>query len=239
MMDMVSSEDSDSYTIPGLVIAISEEDSSVTGLSTATDILSTAAKSGETISIKIDDIANRESVVEAINDAGYAYQDMNDLGVLAELESTLNQISAGVVIAFIVITAAVVILTMSKFVSESTKEIGIFRAIGFTRNNIITIFLSQALIYTGVGYILGLIAGVGVNFLLSGIVANWFSNFVDTTVAETVSVMSSVDTSIFTHFDLQAIGLLFGLLIFITLVVALIPAIKASNVSPVEAIKSE
>jgi len=239
MMDMVSSEDSDSYTIPGLVIAISEEDSSVTGLSTATDILSTAAKSGETISIKIDSVANRESVVEAINDAGYAYQDMNDLGVLAELENTLNQISAGVVIAFIVITAAVVVLTMSKFVSESTKEIGIFRAIGFTRNNIITIFLSQALIYTGVGYLLGLIAGVGVNFLASGVVANWFSNFVDTTVAESVNVMGDVDTSIFTHFDLQSIGLLFGLLILITLFVALIPAIRASNVSPVEAIKSE
>jgi ABC-type antimicrobial peptide transport system permease subunit len=128
---------------------------------------------------------------------------------------------------------------MSKFVSESTKEIGIFRAIGFTRNNIITIFLSQAIIYTGFGYLIGIVGGVMINYLASSAIATWFSNFVSTTVGESVNVLGTIDSTIFTRFDLESIAILFIILVVITLLVAIIPAIRASNVSPVEAIKSE
>jgi hypothetical protein len=85
-MEQLNASSTDSYSIPGLVIAISESDSSVEGISSDTDILSTATKSGQNISIKIDSVDNRDSVIEAINDAGDSYQDMNDLKILDELE---------------------------------------------------------------------------------------------------------------------------------------------------------
>jgi lipoprotein-releasing system permease protein len=230
---------SDTYQIPGLVIEISETDSSISGIYGDSGVLDDSAKTGETISIQIDSIKHREDVVKELNKQGFAFQDLSDLDVLARVQSTLDQTSKGLIIAFIVISSGVVILTMSKFVSESTREIGIFRAVGFTKKNILSIFLLQGIIYTAVGYILGMILGGLGNILISPVVFKWFQSFVDGTVKQTVNVTGEVDASIFRSFDIGTIVLLSALLMAITIILSYIPSLKASNVSPVEAIKSE
>ncbi len=232
--------DQDSYEIPGLVIRVSEDDANdIEGIETTTTDFSDVAKTGDTILIKIDSVLDRGEVVEALNDSGYAYQDVNDLEIFDSVESTLNQVSVGVVIAFIVLTAGVIVLTMSKFVSESRKEIGIFRAVGFTRRNILSIYLFQSILYTAVGFGVGVGFGLVLNLAASGLVSAWFNRLVTDTVAESYNVISKVDTSVFTHVDFGTLGILAGILLLITFIISIIPALNASNTSPVEAIKSE
>jgi len=230
----------ESYEIPGLVIEMDEEDgTTVIGIYEDTSVFEDSIQTGNTISIKIATVFDRTQVVEDLNTAGYAYQDLNDLEVFESIQDTLDSISNWVTWSFIILTITVIMFTMSKFVSESTKEIGIFRAIGFTKGNILSIFLTQALLYTVVGYTLGIALGYLLNTVSAGFIGGWFETFATQTVAETVYVVSEIDLSIFRNIDWNSIKNLSYILAVIALVVSLFPANKAANISPVEAIKSE
>ncbi len=255
MRDMASEDDSgqDSYTIPGLVIETEREEGDtdaftqrmfggtgdVVGVYNDSNVYEEAAHSSDTIVIKINDVTNRQQVVEDFNDAGYAYQDLNDQEVFAELQSTLKNVTTIVTISFIVLSAIIIILTMGKFVSESTKEIGVFRAIGAKKGDIKQLFMSQAIMYTLIGYLIGTIIGIGLVLALAKPVQLWFDAFIDSTVEETFTVVQHTSAGVFTHIDWQMFGMYTGLLLLIAIIISIIPATRASRVSPIQAIKNE
>jgi putative ABC transport system permease protein len=134
---------------------------------------------------------------------------------------------------------AIVIITMGKFVSDSTKEIGIFRAMGVKKGGVFTMFVLQALLYSLVGYCGGVGLGVLANVGLASVVNKWFDQVVVSSISETYNVVNTVESSVFTHVDWSSVGLFTGLLFAVVFIISLIPAMKASSVSPVEAIKGE
>jgi|688.fasta_scaffold16023_9 ABC-type antimicrobial peptide transport system permease subunit len=229
-----------SYTIPGLVTEVDGNNSNqVVGEYKDAEVFSNSVKTGNTITIKIDSIFNRQQVVSNLNQKNYAYNDVNNYSVFENIQNNLNNISTGLVIAFVILSGIIVLFNMSKSVSESTKEIGIFRAVGFTKLNILTIFTLQGLIYTGIGYAVGLLLGVVGNFLVSAVTKSWFENLLKQTVVETFGLTPDIDYSIFTKLDWSYISLLSGILLIITISVTILLSLKAANVSPVEAIKTE
>lgn len=225
-------------SIPGLVIE-TDDAGGVLGTYEGTKVYEESEKYSKVMSIKIDEILNRENVIEALNDSGYAYQDVSDMDVFAELEDTLSMISTVFIISFIVLIAGIVIMTMSKLISESIKEIGIFRAIGFTKNSISILFILQSLLYVMIGYVIGILLGIGLNFITASGMSAWFSNFIDTTISQSYNVVNVVDSGVFMNIDWSAIMTYSILIVVISLVVSFVPARQASNISPVEAIKSE
>lgn len=247
IISTLGGQDNGQYVIPGLVVSAerSEDNSNpfiqseATGELKDADVYSKAAKVGSTMFVKIDDSKNRGTVVSALNNKGYAYQDTSKSDVYDELASNLRGITIVFTIGFITISIAVVMFTMSKFVSESKKEIGIFRALGATKGLILRMFLFQAVLYGAIAYLIGLGVGVLTSLLLSSPANTWFTSFIDRTVGETLNVVNKVDSSVFTQIDWQAIGI-FSLILFIILVlVAMIPSRQAANLSPVQAIKGE
>jgi hypothetical protein len=234
------SEAIERYNIPGLVIEVADDDSGdVVGEYLNADVYTEATLTGTTINVLLANADNRLSVIEELNELGYAYQDMNNLDVFVELESTLDKVSTGFLIAFIVLIVSLIMITVSRFVSDSKKEIGIFRAMGVTKPGIIKLFLSQSLIYAFVGLAVGLGLGFVMNLAASGIVNNWFTGFIDETMAESFNVVLEADAAIFRNTDWQSIGAYSLILAGITLFTSLIPAYKASSISPVEAIRAE
>ncbi|HZS05842.1 MAG TPA: ABC transporter permease [Blastocatellia bacterium] len=101
-------------------------------------------------------------------------------------------------------------------VTERTKEIGIRRAIGARRSNIISQFLLEAISLTGLGGIVGIGFGFFISFLL-----NTFAP----------GVPSSV--------PFYAVALGFGFSVLIGLVFGIYPAFKASRLDPIEALRYE
>jgi len=229
---------SDSISIPGLVIEIDDDDN-VVGIYTDADVYSKAERYSTTLTVKINDVSNRDQVIEDINDAGYAVQDTSNMGVFGELQNTLSAVSTGLIIGFIVLVAGVVILTMSKMVSESTKEIGIFRAIGMKKKDISFMFILQAVMYVFIGYVIGVLLGILINMGISGLISSWFSNFVDSTISQTYGVVQTIDSSVFLSINWSAIGMYSALLLVISLLVSFLPARSAASVSPVVAINNE
>jgi len=101
-------------------------------------------------------------------------------------------------------------------VRERTPETGLLRAIGATRRQVLTIFLAEAVVLSGLGGAAGLALGIGGAWLLHGLmpVLPVQTPWGYVLVAEIVAVI---------------IGLLAGIL----------PAYHAAGLNPVEALRSE
>ena len=108
-----------------------------------------------------------------------------------------------------------VVAIMMISVTERTREIGVRKALGATRGTILWQFLVEAVTLTGIGAIIGLVAGTAVAMLIKAF----------TPVAASVpplAVLAALASSALT-------GVLFGLL----------PAAKASKLDPVTALRYE
>lgn len=237
------------HNIPGLVIEIERSEQgfnpltgsfgNVVGEYTDPDLYEKAPKSGNTILIKTGSVYDRAQVVKDLNDAGYAYQDLFKSDIFNEFQRTLNNLTVGLTISFVVLSVGIIIFTMGKFVSESKKEIGIMRAIGAKRSDIRNMFVSQALLYTLISYIFGTILGAGLTLLLAKPLANWFDSVMGKTIRESFNVVVEVDPNTFMNLNIQAFVIYSLALFLIALVISLIPATRASRISPVEAIRNE
>jgi putative ABC transport system permease protein len=99
-------------------------------------------------------------------------------------------------------------------VTERTKEIGIRRAIGARKVDIVTQFLLEAMTLTALG---GLI-GIGFGFLASFIL-------------KAISFPSAI--------PMMWVGIGFGVSVSIGLIFGLYPAVKAARLDPIEALRYE
>lgn len=107
-------------------------------------------------------------------------------------------------------------------VSERTREIGIRRAAGARRRDIAWQFLAEAVTISGVGALIGVVAGLVGAFAITGTIRSVArAAFVEASFSWS-SLLISAALSI-------AIGLLFGTY----------PARRAANLSPIEAIRHE
>jgi putative ABC transport system permease protein len=100
-------------------------------------------------------------------------------------------------------------------VSERTREIGIRRALGATKRDIIVQFLSETLMLTFVGGVLGIVLGSLIPLLVTR-----FGNM--PTVITGFSLVLAFGIS-------AAVGVIFGMY----------PAYRAANVDPIESLRHE
>jgi putative ABC transport system permease protein len=151
-------------------------------------------------------------------------QDANDFSVVTQgsLHNLWKQISGAFFIVVVAIASVALLVggigvmnIMLVSVTERTREIGVRKALGATRRQILNQFLAEAMVLTGCGGILGILLGVGVGKLvdlltpLPSFVPLW--TYI---VAFTVSV---------------GVGLFFGIW----------PAVRAARLDPVEALRYE
>jgi len=102
-------------------------------------------------------------------------------------------------------------------VNERTREIGIFRAIGFRRGHVMQIILLEALL-------LGIVGGI-IGFFLGNLVA---LGIIPVVIKE--GTFAGINSSLGIISILMAVAL--------SLLASLYPAFKASNMDPSEALRS-
>ena len=100
-------------------------------------------------------------------------------------------------------------------VTERTREIGLKKALGARKRRILTQFLTEAVVLTSIGGLIGVLFGIG----LSQFIAN---------LAEVPVSISSQAIVISVVFSM-AVGIVFGLL----------PSVKAANLNPIDALRYE
>jgi putative ABC transport system permease protein len=142
---------------------------------------------------------SNDSIIKDFNDVTYYVR----LGIM--LISSIAIIAAGVGIMNIMLVS----------VTERTREIGIRKAIGARKKNILTQFIMEAIILSEVGGIIGIVLGI-----LGGNIAAMLMN---------VSPVIPVDWTLIGLGVCSLVGLVFGVY----------PAWKAANLDPIEALRYE
>ncbi len=100
-------------------------------------------------------------------------------------------------------------------VTERTKEIGLKKAIGARKKTILAQFLTEASVLTSIGGIIGVVTGIGLSKVVGKVTGS----------PTAISVPSIVIAVLFS----TIIGVVFGLL----------PSVKAANLNPIDALRSE
>jgi len=149
------------------------------------------------------------------------YQVQNGAGFLSAFDSSLNVVATGLsaIGGVALVVAGIGIMNiMLVSVTERTREIGIRKAIGASRFNIILQFLMEAIVLSliggGIGMGLGLVATIGAASLLS-------KQLGELLIPYLLIVSIALSFSI-------AVGMIFGTY----------PAIRAANLDPIEALRS-
>jgi macrolide transport system ATP-binding/permease protein len=147
-----------------------------------------------------------------------AFEIMDMSEIRKTLSSTTDTMSLllGAVAAISLIVGGVGVMNiMLVSVKERTREIGLRKAIGARRKDIMVQFLVEAVMMTFAGGIAGIILGISVSFLIT-LLAGW---------AVKISVIAILGATFFS----VIIGIGFGIW----------PAIQASRLNPIEALRYE
>lgn len=100
-------------------------------------------------------------------------------------------------------------------VTERTKEIGLKKAIGARKKTILHQFLTEAAVLTSIGGIIGVVLGIALSKVVSKVAGS----------PTAISIPAIVGSVVFS----MLIGIIFGLL----------PSVKAANLNPIDALRSE
>ncbi len=165
----------------------------------------------ETISIIVDEILKRH---HKKND--YAMTVPLELLRQAERTKYIFNIVLGAIAAISLLVGGIGIMNiMLASVTERTREIGIRRALGAKRHDIILQFLIETVILSGTGGVIGVLLGIAIPFFIT-----YFSKM-QTIVTPWAPIIAFSISGL--------VGIIFGIY----------PAMRAANMDPVEALRHE
>jgi ABC-type antimicrobial peptide transport system permease subunit len=226
------------YKVPGLVFSQNADSQELTGVVTDKSKLVLANLPGNLALLKINDLANREQVIADLNDKGFRYSDSGQYKSIERLESYLNTALDVVRVVVLAVTALFIFINMSKFVADARKEIGILRAMGANRLDIMLMFNFQALFYSLLAVALGVALGAGLILGLAAKAQELASSVITNILGNSIPLSANISAADFQQIAWEQIGIYAGIMLLVTLLAAFLPAWQASRVSPVEAIRN-
>ena len=157
---------------------------------------------------------------EAVEDTGmdFSYQSQDLLQQaqqLQEMSNATNQQLIWIASISLLVGGIGVMNIMLVSVTERTSEIGLKKALGAKKRRIRRQFLTEAAVLTSLGGVIGVALGIGLAQLISQ------TNGIPVAISVPAIAISVIFST--------AIGLIFGIL----------PAIKAANMNPIEALRRE
>ncbi len=147
------------------------------------------------------------------------YRVFNQAQMLSALDTVTGMmmiVLGGIATISLIVGGIGIMNIMLVSVTERTREIGIRKAVGAKKRNILVQFLIEALMVTGIGGICGVVLGICIiKFVLGGL-----------------GIVPEV-------YSIPWIVLSFGISLIVGVVFGIFPAYKAANLNPIEALRYE
>jgi putative ABC transport system permease protein len=157
-----------------------------------------------------------------VADPDFTVESQEDLTAAAEQVSQTMTVLLGSIAGISLVVGGIGIMNiMLVSVTERTREIGIRKAVGARRADIMMQFLTEALAVTIAGGLIGIASGLGVAHFLNGRNIAGLGNNIQTVVSWTSVVVAFCVSA--------AIGVFFGLY----------PASRAAGMNPIQALRYE
>jgi len=177
--------------------------------------------------VKVSASTYMDTVIDAVEDwmgenfntnrGSYTVENGNDAMNAAEDETASLQVVLGGVAGIALLVGGIGIMNiMLVTVTERTREIGIKKAIGAQRDVIVSQFLVESTVLSGIGGIIGIIIGYAGSLLAGKLI---------------------YDLILFPEIWMTLVAFLFSLLIGVGF--GLYPAVKASGLQPVDALRAD
>ncbi len=166
-------------------------------------------------------LRNAHNITDPTKDDFFIQTQAQAMETVGNITSIITLFLAAVAAVSLVVGGIGIMNIMLVSVTERTREIGLRKALGATNKNILSQFLIEAVILTGLGGLIGIAFGAAVSFGVSYILTkflnlSWLFSF--PVFAATLGIGVSA-----------AVGLIFGIY----------PAYRASKLSPTEALRYE
>ncbi|MFH1722799.1 MAG: FtsX-like permease family protein [Candidatus Altiarchaeota archaeon] len=209
------------YFVKGVLIETGSQDDSIIfmSLSTAQKLL---GKEGKITLVEVAALCAGCPVEEMARQINEAVPEGKATPIKQVVESrmqTIKQLQSfglAVAVVILVIGSLIVFTTMMSSVNERTREIGIFRAIGFRRMHIARIIVTEAVVLSFIAGVMGYIIGVSIAFL----------------AGETIS-----GSEVAIALDYYLAGGAIALSVLMGVAATLYPAFKATKIDPSEALR--
>lgn len=138
------------------------------------------------------------------------------LSTLSSVTGSMMVVLGGIAAISLVVGGIGIMNIMLVSVTERTREIGIRKAIGAKRKDIMFQFLIEAIMITGIGGVLGILIGVSIiKFIIGGL-----------------KIVPAV-------YSVPWMTISFGISLVIGIIFGLFPAYKAARLNPIEALRFE
>jgi len=181
--------------------------------------ISIQAKSGDVMELAQSQITSllltRHKITDP-NSADFRIFSQEDLlSTVSEVTGTFTTLLTGIAAISLVVGGIGIMNIMLVTVTERTREIGLRKALGAKRKAIISQFLTEAIMITLIGGMIGTAIGIGISYFLSKSMSLDF-------------VLS-----------VPSIGLAFGVSMAVGVLFGWYPAYKAAKLEPIEALRYE
>jgi putative ABC transport system permease protein len=170
----------------------------------------------DTVSAQIEYMIRRSHKLAASDELDFSVQNQTDtLETLSSITGTLTAFLGAIAGISLLVGGIGIMNIMLVSVTERTKEIGLRKAVGATKNQILTQFLIETMTLSVLGGIIGILLGVGIASIV--------------TLTGLITAVITADSILLAFFFSLATGVFFGLY----------PAFRAANLHPMVALRYE